>query len=45
MFFLDILSIQCKIRCNRPTETQRSTCWPHLDRWITHDEIQPVFLH
>jgi len=34
MFFLGILSIQCKIRRDRPTETWRSTgrwrstCWP-----------------
>jgi len=25
MFFLGSLSIQCKIRCNRPSDTQRST--------------------
>jgi len=30
MFFLGILSIQCKIRCNRPSDTWRSTCWPPL---------------
>jgi len=26
-FFLGILSIQCKIRRDRPNETRRSTCW------------------
>jgi len=30
MFFLGSLSIQCKIRCNRPSDTWRSTCWPPL---------------
>jgi len=30
MLFLGILSIQCKIRCDRPTDTRRSTCWPPL---------------
>jgi len=30
MFFLRILSIQCKIRCDRPTETWQCTCWPPL---------------
>jgi len=36
MFFLGILSIQCKIRSDRPTETRRSTgqsrsvCWQSL---------------
>jgi len=30
MFFLGILSIQCKIRCGRSTEPRRSTCWPAL---------------
>jgi len=30
MFFLGILSIQCKIRRGRPTKTWRSTCWSHL---------------
>jgi len=36
MFFLGILSIQYKIRCDRPTKTRRSnsrsrsTCWPPL---------------
>jgi len=28
--FLGSLSIQCKIRCNRPNDTRRSTCWPPL---------------
>jgi len=31
VFFLGIMSIQCKIRCDRPTDTWRSTgrsiCW------------------
>jgi len=36
LFFLVILSIQCKIRCDWATETRRSTgrlrstCWPPL---------------
>jgi len=30
MFFLGILSIQCKIRCDRPTETRRSTSLSRL---------------
>jgi len=30
MFFLGILSIQCNIRPDRPTDTRRSTCWPPL---------------
>jgi len=36
MFFLDILSIQCKIRHDRPIDTRRSTgrsrstCWPPM---------------
>jgi len=36
VFFLGILSIQCKIRRDRPTDTRRSTgrsrstCWPPL---------------
>jgi len=30
MSFLGILSFQCKIRRDRPTETRRSTCWPSL---------------
>jgi len=30
MFFLGIVSIQCKIKCDRPTEPRRSTCWPPL---------------
>jgi len=36
MFILSILSIQRKVRCERPTDTQRSTgrsrwtCWPPL---------------
>jgi len=30
MFFLGILSIQCKIRRDRPTDTRRSTYWPPL---------------
>jgi len=30
MFFLGSLSIQCKIRCNQPSDTGRSTCWPPL---------------
>jgi len=32
MFFLGILSIQCKIRRDRPSDTRRSTCccWPPL---------------
>jgi len=30
VFFLGILSIQCKIRRDRPTDTWRSTCWPPL---------------
>jgi len=36
MFFLGILSVQCKIWRHRPTETRqstgqsRSTCWPPL---------------
>ena len=30
VFFLVTLSIQCKIRPNRPTEPRRSTCWPPL---------------
>jgi len=35
-FFIGILSIQCKIRRDRPTDTRRSTgrsrstCWPRL---------------
>jgi len=28
--FLGILSIQRKIRRDRPTDTRRSTCWPPL---------------
>jgi len=42
MFFLDIMSIQCKIRRDRPAETQRSTgrsrltCWPPLVYIMTH---------
>jgi len=27
MFFLGSLSIQCKIRCNRRSDTRRSTGW------------------
>jgi len=27
ILFLDSLSIQCKIRCNRPSDTLRSTGW------------------
>jgi len=27
MFTLGILSTQCKIRHDRPSDTQRSTCW------------------
>jgi len=27
MFFLGSLSIQCKIRCSRPSDTWRSTGW------------------
>jgi len=30
VFILGILSIQCKIRRDRPIETRRSTCWPPL---------------
>jgi len=36
MFFLSNLLIQCKIRCDRTTDTRqstgrsRSTCWPPL---------------
>jgi len=36
MFFLGMLSFQCEIRRDRPTETRRSTgrsrltCWPPL---------------
>jgi len=30
MFFLGILSIQRKIRRDRPSDTQRSACWPLL---------------
>jgi len=36
VFVLGILSIQCKIRCDRPSNTRRSTgrswstCWPPL---------------
>jgi len=28
--FLGILSIQYKIRRDRPNDTRRSTCWPPL---------------
>jgi len=27
MFFLGSLSSQCKIRCNRPSDTRRSSGW------------------
>jgi len=27
MFFLGSMSIQCKIRCNRPSDTRQSTSW------------------
>jgi len=27
MFFLGSLSIQCKIGCNRPSDTRLSTSW------------------
>jgi len=27
MLFLSSLPIQCKIRCNRPSDTWRSTSW------------------
>jgi len=30
MFFLGRLSTQCKISCNQPSDTRRSTCWPPL---------------
>jgi len=30
MFFLGSLSIQCKSRCNEPSDTGRSICWPPL---------------
>jgi len=30
MFFLGILCIQCKIRCDRPSDTRRSTCQCNL---------------
>jgi len=30
MFFLGILSIQCKIWRDRQTDTRRSACWPPL---------------
>jgi len=30
MVFLGILSIQGKIRCDRPTHARRSTCWRPL---------------
>jgi len=30
MFSLGILSTQCKVRRDRPSYTQRSTCWPPL---------------
>jgi len=29
MFFLGSLSIQCKIRCDRPSDTRQSTGWCH----------------
>jgi len=29
MFFLGSLSIQCEIRCDRPSDTRQSTGWCH----------------
>jgi len=34
MFFLGSLSIQCKIRCNKTSDTRQSTGW--CDRPVSH---------
>jgi len=34
MFFLGSLSIQCKIGCNKPSDTRRSTGW--CNRPVSH---------
>jgi len=41
MFFLGILSIQCKIWCDRPSETRQSSC--QYSRPATHPRFISVF--
>jgi len=41
MFLLDSLSIQCKIRCNQPSDTGRSTGW--CDQPVGHPWSISVF--
>jgi len=41
MFSLGSLSIQCKIRCNRPSDTRRSTGW--CDQPVGHPWSTSVF--
>jgi len=41
MFFLGSLSFQCKIRCNQPSDTRRSTAW--YDQLVGHHWSISVF--